>query len=590
VSTGVEFRLLGPIELVVDGVPVDLGGAKQRALLALLMLHPDRPVTIAGLTDELWRDAPTAAAKNIQVHVSRIRRALGVHADLLATTSAGYVLHVSPGETDLQQFEQLFAAARDTMSTDPATAAASLRRALRLWRGTALADLAGEPVAQAVAHGLDERRLAALEARITAELVLGRHQELVAELVDLVARHPLREQLRAQLMLALYRSGRQADALASYTALRTTLTDELGIEPSPQLQSLQGQILRQDPELDHVSAALDLDAQPSPSMPTTPSRRPSRRMLTVLGATVALGVAAAVALIAGAHDSSAGVVRSDSVAILDRSGAVVADVRVGSQPGPITVAGGAVWVGDVADRTLDRIDPRSRAVVKTLGLTAHPASLAAGQDVVWLGNGFDGTLTRVLTTSDQLSAPFFPSGQVAGLVALTADDNDLWAGLADGSLLRLDPTNLRVRVSTRIPGRPRILANGPTAVWSVQFNDAAVRRVDPTSGHSTVTTTLGGRPTALAVGDGSVWVSTAGDGRLWRLSGSTGEVEASVPLGGAATAIAVTTGAVWVAVGDDGEQLVRVDPRTTSVVQTHRLGHPIAGLTVVDGQLWATVD
>jgi len=245
----VEFRLLGPLEVVDDvGKAVPLGGRRPRAVLALLLLSPNRAVSTERLIDAVWGEDPPANARStLQVHVHALRKALG--ADRIVTRAPGYLARVEPGELDADRFEQLV----DVGSYD---------EALGLWRGPALADLAGEDFAQADAARLDEARLTADEARIAAELEGGRHVALTAELDALVAAHPHRERLRAQQMLALYRSGRQADALAAYRDARTAL-DELGLEPSAELRGLEQQILRHDADLD--LAVPETDAHPLPS-------------------------------------------------------------------------------------------------------------------------------------------------------------------------------------------------------------------------------------------------------------------------------------------------------------------------------------
>jgi DNA-binding SARP family transcriptional activator len=231
-----EFRILGPLEVVDRGQTVALGGPRQRALLALLLTRANRVVSRDELIDELWDDeAPEGARNALQFHVSRLRKALAP-SDVLLTREPGYMIRVADGELDLLQFEHLRDSAR---AAPPEEAARLLRRAVELWRGSPQAEIAY----------LDELRLAALEQRIDAELELGRHADLVAELEQLVREQPLRERLRAQLMLALYRSGRQAEAHDVYRQTRQTLTDELGIEPSPSLQELERGILRHDPEL-----------------------------------------------------------------------------------------------------------------------------------------------------------------------------------------------------------------------------------------------------------------------------------------------------------------------------------------------------
>ena len=246
-----EFLVLGPLEVVEHGQSLVLGGGKQRALLAVLLLHANEVVSTDRLIDELWgAEPPTTVAKSIHVYVSRLRKELGE--ERLVTRPPGYLLRVDPGDVDLKRFEALLAEARDG-DADAATTARTLREALALWRGPALADLAYEPFAQVEIARLEELRWATLEARIDAELACGQHAELVGELQALVAEHPLRERVHGQLMLALYRSARQAEALEAYRHARELLLDDLGLEPGEELKRLEAAILRQDPALDVVT-------------------------------------------------------------------------------------------------------------------------------------------------------------------------------------------------------------------------------------------------------------------------------------------------------------------------------------------------
>jgi DNA-binding SARP family transcriptional activator len=240
-----EFRVLGILEVAERERSLSLGGVKQRSLLAVLLLQANQLVSADHLIGELWGDAPPAtAAKSIQVYVSRLRKELGP--GRVATRRPGYVLHVEPFELDLARFERLVGEAR---RADPRRAAAKLREALSLWRGPALADLAYEPCVQTEIARLEELRLAALEARIDADLATGDHA-VIGELEALVAEHPLREGLRCQLMLALYRSGRQAEALYAYRVAQRELSEELGLEPGGKLKQLERAILEHDPALD----------------------------------------------------------------------------------------------------------------------------------------------------------------------------------------------------------------------------------------------------------------------------------------------------------------------------------------------------
>jgi DNA-binding SARP family transcriptional activator/tetratricopeptide (TPR) repeat protein len=253
-----EFRVLGPVEVHNGFGLVDLGPPKQRALIAKLLQHPNQVVSASQLIETLWADAPPETAPAIlHTYVCRLRHALrtdgdgGTADEVLRTRPPGYLLRVQPGQLDLDRFQALVrSAGAAAVRRDHETAARLLRSALALWRGEALANIASNELRRGEAVRLEECRLAAVEARIEAELCLGKHRDLVGELSTLVADHPSRERLHGQLMFALYRSGRQADALACYTRLRRTLADELGLEPGPELQRLHRAILQADPSLD----------------------------------------------------------------------------------------------------------------------------------------------------------------------------------------------------------------------------------------------------------------------------------------------------------------------------------------------------
>ena len=243
-----DFRVLGPLEVVDGDRPVTLSGRNQRAVLALLLLRANEPVSTERLVDRLWGEhPPRTATTSLQNAISQLRKLLG--AELLVTKPSGYVLAVEPAQIDLSRFEMLVHEAR---GAEPSERAALLRRALQLWRGPPLADLELEDFAQDEIHRLEALRLGVLEERIAADLEVRVDSELVAEIEALVGANPLRERPRAELMLALYRSGRQADALTAYHDARRTLVEELGIEPGPELQTLYGAILRQERTLVQV--------------------------------------------------------------------------------------------------------------------------------------------------------------------------------------------------------------------------------------------------------------------------------------------------------------------------------------------------
>jgi predicted ATPase/DNA-binding SARP family transcriptional activator len=262
----VEFRLLGPVAAIADGAPVALGRPKQRAVLAALLLHMGQAVPRERLIDEVWGDEPPGSAvTSLQVYVSGLRQAIG--AERIETRGQSYRVCVDPDELDFARFERLVVRAEQELGVGRAEAAAArIGEALALWRGPALADLAAEPLARAEAARLEEERLHAVELRNDVELALGRHAGLAAELEALVAEHPYHDRLRQQQVLALYRSGRQKDALDAYQSARRTLA-ELGIEPSQELRDLERAILRQDTGL-AVPVRVQLESR-LPAPPTS---------------------------------------------------------------------------------------------------------------------------------------------------------------------------------------------------------------------------------------------------------------------------------------------------------------------------------
>jgi DNA-binding SARP family transcriptional activator len=282
-----EFRLLGPLEAVIDGNPVSLAAAKPRALLALLLLNRNRVVSTERLIDELWGDEPPArATKTLQVYVSQLRKELGP--DRLLTRAPGYELRVGEGELDIELFESLAAEARARLAAGDATGAVEgMRRTLELWRGPALVEFRSEPFAEPAAARLEDLRLAAVEDLLHAALEAGEAAAIVPELEDLVASHPLRERPRELLMLALYRAGRQADALELFRHTRELFVSELGIEPGASLRELEQGMLRQD------AALLSSVPASTSAVEARAGRRRAPWVLVAVAALVAAGIVAA---------------------------------------------------------------------------------------------------------------------------------------------------------------------------------------------------------------------------------------------------------------------------------------------------------
>ena len=568
-----EIRILGPLEVRDADGPMRLGGPQQRALLALLVIQRGEVVSTDRLIDELWPEhPPPAAVKTVQMYVSQLRRVLGNGA--LTTYGRAYRLEVGSAVIDAQRFED--AVAEASVEQQPDRAVELLRDAISLWRGPALSDVVGSPLAQAEIGRLEELRLVATEARLERELELRPPEDLIPELQSLVAAHPFRERLRALSMLALYRAGRQADALEVYRDARRRLDRDLGLEPTRDLRELEAAILRQDRALD----------APSRAARSRPARRASaRRLLVVGGGLVALAAAAAMVASSGAGSKpSLATVNPDSVAVIEPSdGRIVGSVPVGAEPGAMALASGRLWVTNGGDRTLTALDARSRRVVRTVGLTALPHTVAAGNGTLWLGNGYDGTLSRLELADGLLSPPFRPQPGSTGRLALATGFGSVWVGSQDDVVARLDPATQAVRSTIRGVDNPEALAAGAGAVWVLPSSRRALLVIDPRLDRTVASIPLGDPGKAIAVTDDAVWV--LGERRLWRIDPKRRVVTATLGLGSPATALAAGQGAVWVADGPGGT-VTRIDPESAEPGRTIRIGRPIGGLLAGDGALW----
>ena len=342
----IDYRLLGPLEVACDGCVLDLGGRKQRILLAILLLHANQPVHRDVLIDHIWGEHPPAGPDHaVDVYIWRLRKTLDPVAGnpCVLTQPGGYLLQVTREQVDVARFERLAEDARRLLAAAAAVrAAAGFREALALWRGAPLADFRNEAFAQAEIARLEQRRTEVVEDRIDADLALGHHCALIGELEALVAAQPLRERPYQQLMIALYRSGRQADALAVYRKARRALVDELGIEPGQPLRRLERAILRQDPSLEPPSrevaaTALASAAEAAPSSPAGPIRR--RRLLAVAAA---LAVTLALLVVATTHGSARLDARPDSVGVIDGAQADLSAVVTGvGRPNGVAYGAGA---------------------------------------------------------------------------------------------------------------------------------------------------------------------------------------------------------------------------------------------------------
>jgi DNA-binding SARP family transcriptional activator len=426
-----EVRLLGPLELAEDGRPIACGGARQGAVLAQLVLRANEVVPSERLLVELWgQDAPPSAANALQVAVSRLRRTLPP--GRLVTRAPGYLFRASPDELDLARFERLLARGRQALADGAAAEATrSLRQALSLWRGPALADFRYEPFAQAEIARLEELRLVCLEERIEADLALGAGAELVGELQRLATEQPLRERPRGQLMLALYRGGRQAEALEAYREFRSLLLEELGLEPAPALRELEGAILRQDPVLAAAPAP--------PPAPPAPVRKPVTVLCAELRAAASSG--------ANLDPEALGVVLARALAVLTST--------LEHHGGKLVAAAGGRILGVFGVPTLHE-DDALRAAQATL--TAR-ATLAAEATVLEQERGMSLRVRFGLATGEALVGGPDPPGFAGDALARAIELAELAAAgeiLVSEDTRRLAVAALEVEASG--DGRLRLLA------------------------------------------------------------------------------------------------------------------------------------
>jgi YVTN family beta-propeller protein len=595
----VDFRILGPLVVTDRDDEVPLPGGKQRGLLAILLLHANEVVSSDALIDQLWDERPPpTAAKSLQVHMSRLRQALdhGVvdgSNGLIVTKGSGYLIRIAPEQLDATRFERLLdEGTRELARSDPERAAELLREALGLWHGPALTDFAYERFAHAEAARLEELRLAATERLIEAELALGHGAQQVGELESLVERHPLRERLRAQLMLALYRSGRQADALAAYQDTRRTLVEELGIEPGEELREMQRAILAQDPAL----GAPDSGARRERAGAALPGRHVAS---VALAAIAAILVAVLVVVVAGdgADERPAAALTGDShaVAVIDpATNTVTAAVPVGANPGPLAFEprSRSLWVGNLDDESVTRIDTRPVRAGQTIAIGARPDGLAAGGGAVWVGAATRVapfvTARRIDPRFDRAAKPVRVQSLPDGSTSLAIDRESLWVAPANGLLTRLDPaTGVVKRPRIDVGHAPRHVSSDGRTAWVTDASADVVTRIDVETG-ITKTIPLAGGPTDVALGAGATWVTLAFDDSVARLDPETGTVRDTIRVGTRPQGVAVGAGAVWVANSGAGT-VSRLDPGSGRLTETLRVGASPQDVIAADGRVWVSV-
>jgi YVTN family beta-propeller protein len=568
-----RFGILGPVEAFAEGGrPLISGTGKPVALLALLLLHPGEMVPAARLIDDLWGDdAPRTAAKSLQTYVSQLRRALGD--DAIQTRPGGYLLALGAQALDAADFEREAAAGVAALEAgDAAAAAVSLRGALALWRGAALGALAQERWARPHAERLEEARLQALQARIEADLALGRHRDVVSELEQLRAQHPYRERFLALLMLALYRCGRQADALEACRVARKQMAEELGIEPAPELAAMELRILRHDPSL------------AGPVRQRGGQARPSARLRAwVAGAitlAVAIGTVLALAAGGGAGQRLAG---ANALVLVGPDGLSGTQVPVGAAPAHAARGGGFLWASNELDGTVSRV-AAGGGTVETIPVGPSPQGMAYAYGDMWVAIAGTGTLAGIDPRAGKVVRVV---GVGNGPVGVAARGAEIWvANSVDGTLSTVDPGSGRAVRTVPVGPDPTAVVATASAVWVALAGAGAVVELDAAGRQVIGIVGVGNDPSALAAAGGSIWVANTQDSTVSRIDAATGAVAATIGVPGAPTSLAAGSGSVWVTLANG--RLARIDARSARVVWQSAVGAYPASVVAVGTDAWMT--
>jgi len=574
-----EIRLLGPVEVTIGQRAVALGRRKQRALLALLALNANRVVSTDRLLDALWGERPPPTAPvALYGLVSALRKLLEPeYADVLVTKAPGYMLELPAEQIDVGRFEQLAAEGRRALAADEAdTASARLTEALALWRGPPLQDVDHLPFAQEIGR-LEDLRLTVVEDRIAADLARGRDGDLVPQLEALVAEHPLRERARGQLMLALYRAGRQADALAVYRDTRNVLVDELGLEPSAELQAIEGAILRHDPSL-----LLPVSETTAPESTPAGRQRAKRAAIVIVPILAILGIVLA---LTRSQANRAVHVSANGLGVIEH-GEVVAAGTVGTSPGDVAFGADSVWITNTDAHSVSRVDPANGELRQTIPVESGPGGIAADDHAVWVANSLGGTVSRIDPGTNGV-VQTIPVGSAPAGVALTK--GSVWVTSEDAQTLsQLSSRTGTVIARAPVGAAPGALAAGAGSLWVADEKRGVVFRVDPARRTVVDTINVGNDPVGVAVGAGSVWVANNLDGTVSRIDPSSDAIAATIPVGDGPRGIAVGEDGVWVSNEFDGT-LALIDPGSNRVRRVLHVGEQPQGLASARGRLYVAV-
>jgi peptide/nickel transport system substrate-binding protein len=611
----IRVGILGPFEVHRGDDACALGGRQQRAVLALLVLDEGRVVSVDRIADALWGgQLPASYVTTIQTYVFRLRgllepqRAKGDPAHLLISApGGGYRLVLPPQAVDAARFEAGAERGRELLNGgDAAGAVATLTDALALWRGDVLSDLPALGPTAAVAQRLGEVRTAALEDWATAELELGHHASLIPRLAALEAAHPLRERLAALRMVALYRSGRQADALTVYGEVRQRLDDELGVYPAQELRALHERILRQDEELLRFPGEVPAPRpQPVPAVAVTGSTEPAP---VASPATVATGgpapkaaspaqrrrrwsLAIATTVVIASTLASLGISRSqeprpipvNSAAVVGSGGLMGDAVALGAVPIALAADAGSVWVLDHTNAAVARVDPEARRVIQTIPDVGNdPQAISARNGNVWVAVFGSRVVTRINAESNKVVDRIGVGNQPA---AVLASESGVWvANSGDNTVQRIDANTGKADPAIPVGDGPSALAIEGSTLWVANARSGTVTMLNTqTRERRSADIVVDAGPSAIAVTDTDVWVANQLGRTVSRIDRASMQVARIFVDDGPASLVAKGED-VWVGNADAGT-LSRIDVRSNAVTSV-LVGSPPRALALLDDDVW----
>jgi DNA-binding SARP family transcriptional activator len=641
-----EFRILGPLEVLGDHRVLPLGGEKQRAALAMLLLHRNTVVSRDRLVEGIWGEAPpVSAGPTLDTYVSRLRKALPADGlgPRLITRPPGYLLRVEDGELDLERLEALLDRARSAVASgDHPAAGGLLRAALSLFRGSPLEDLAHTRFAEAEVGRLEELRLGALELRLECDLECGGHAGLVGELESLVVQCPYRERFWAQLMLALYRSGRQGDALLAFDRARQTLTEELGVDPGQPLQRLHQRILRQDPALEAARASAatatiegsppsstsgmedQLSASEQPPAPVVaeppvgpaPSESRSRRpripggrwrVAAVVSAALVVALVAVLVPRLRPGQPDADTSYAPGTVLIDLATRRVirvippTDLAVAAYP---IFADGHFWVNNWSPSAYVEIDPKTGEILTQISPPARDPNIHRDFDTVtpftvqgdtlWVTSADDVVKMDIGLAREVGRFELDDLGTGSGLAeGVAVGGGSLWVSrdVGRGQILRLDPITGSVQHAWNNVTPYLNLAYDDGSLWMADEHgiariDAGTNAINPLNGIQN--NCGGGTGGCVVAGGGFGWTDDGSKGAIYKVD-RAGHIAATYPAEIGAGFMSYRDNVVWVANPDDGT-VTGIDALTGRIKTRSAFGHPVAGLVAGDGVLLVQVE